>query len=84
MGPRLEGKGRKRAGHQLYQRAVFSSRDKVRTSVPAEGSQMSDGKDSVGQNGGKFLQLPSTDSYCRATSAWGNPLTAVKPAWIPK
>ena len=45
MGSRLEGKGRKRAGHQLYQRAVFSSRDKARTSIPAEVSQMSDSKE---------------------------------------
>lgn len=45
MGPRLEGKGRKQAEHQLYQRAVLSSQDKVRTSIPAEVSQMSDSKE---------------------------------------
>lgn len=84
MGPGLEGKGRKRAEHQLYQTPVFFSRDKARTRVPAEGSQMSDSKDSVGQNGGKFLGLPRIDSYCGATSACRNSLTAVKPARIPK
>lgn len=84
MGPGLEGKGRKRAEHQLYQTPVFFSRDKARTSVPAEGSQMSDSKDSVGRNGGKFLGLPRIDSYCGATSACRNSLTAVKPARIPK
>lgn len=84
MGPGLEGKGRKRAEHQLYQTSVFFSRDEARTSIPAEGSQMSDSKDSVGRNGGKFLGLPRIDSYCRATSVCRNSLAAVKPAQIPK